>query len=125
MHWAIAKFANDNFYDGKLRNGPGADNLLDDVKPGFKRVLEEILGGVERDEQDIRLAWIQVNGERRRTNMSMLVQEHVDVFFKYIFPKLLQYFSQFTDKKDKMESNVMIICAYSATVRLTLFPAQE
>ncbi|KAK4548272.1 hypothetical protein LTR36_010142 [Oleoguttula mirabilis] len=129
MHWVVASFPNANFYDGKLRNGPGANERLDDIKPGFKRQLEMILAGQPHsnylrqkfmagaNEEDVRLVWIEVKGERRMAaSRSMLVQEHVDVFFNHIFPKLRGYFSQFTDKKDMMEENVMIICAYSATL---------
>ncbi|KAK5119587.1 hypothetical protein LTR85_007416 [Meristemomyces frigidus] len=110
MHWVIASFPNVNFYEGNLRDGPGANSRLNDIKPGFRRQLSRILAG--QDGQAI-----EVKGERRMApSRSMLVQEHVDFFFDWIFPKLREYFSQFTEKKDRMEDNVMIICAYSATL---------
>lgn len=127
MHHTISGFPNINFYDGGLRNGPNTNNVLDRIKSGLQHQLEMILGGqphsvIKRNhfisgnatEDDVRLVWIEVRGRREVSpNHSMIVQEHVDVFFKSIFPKLHGYFKA---KKSKMEENVMIICAYSATV---------
>ena len=127
MHHTISAFPNINFYEGGLRNGPNTNNMLERVKPGLQYQLEMILGGQPHSvigrnrfktrtahENDVRLVWIEVLGRREMTaNHSMIVQEHVDVFFEWIFPKLHGYFK---NEKSKMEDNVMIICAYSATV---------
>lgn len=126
MHTTIASFPNNKFYDGELRNGPGTSKVLDAVKPGLQCQLEMILGGQPYSnrrrqyfmggahENDVRLVWLEVNGRREMApSRSMIVQAHVDVFFNWVFPKLHGYFKQSTEN---MEDNVMIICAYSATV---------
>ena len=129
MHQSLAKFANENIYGKKLRNGPGIDEPLDEKLPGFKDVLLDIQAhcGYENEtdrknymhiatEKDARLHYIQVYGKRVTggpNDTSLVVRRHVDVFFDRIFPKLLAYFKE---RGKPMEKYVMVICAYSCAV---------
>lgn len=64
-------------------------------------------------EDKARHHYIQVKGSRKPLHEgtpSVCVREHVDVFFDHIFPSLQEYF------KEKISENVMIICAYGASV---------
>ena len=67
-----------------------------------------------KTDEKARHAYIQVAGERLQGDdgTSSYVQEHIDVFFKRIFPALQTYFGPKTSK------NLMIICAYTAAVSL-------
>lgn len=66
-----------------------------------------------RTDEKARHHYLEVDGQRRAGDdgTSKYVPEHVDVFFKHVFPALQSYFGDATSK------NVMIICAYTAAVR--------
>lgn len=65
-----------------------------------------------RTDEKARHHYIEVEGQRRtgHDGTSKYVQEHIDVFFKYVFPALQAYFGDTTSK------NMMIVCAYTAAV---------
>lgn len=130
MHWSIASFPNREIYDGEMRDGPGTDKPLHDIKPGLDYVLADIIARygafdsmearasyrTEASDEKARLHYIEVKGDRKAlspSNGSMLVREHVDAFFDKIFPKLRVYFAM---RGESVADNVMIICAYGAAV---------
>lgn len=129
QHPCISKFPNEEFYAGELRDGPRVHVSLEDVMPGLAEVLHGIIRksysttgnsmsaqhywNTSTDEK-ARHHYLEVDGTRRTggDGTSMYVQEHIDVFFNHVFPALQEYFRDTTSK------NLMIICAYSATVNL-------
>ena len=128
MHEIIARFPNDNIYDGKLRNGPHMDAELDVKFAGLRQALINIqatYGIIDLEKQALykeqasdhkaRLAYMQVAGKRRPhpSTKSMNVQEHVDTFFSKIYPELAQLCKE---QNRPMEQWLMIICAYSHAV---------
>jgi len=126
MHNTLADFPNREVYEGKLRNGPGTGGTLDESElPGFGNVLLDIQAQDKSDpshykanatDDHARLAWIEVTGKRinHESTKSLCVKEHIDVFFKRIFPHLLAYFKQVNKN---MGEYSMIICAYGHAVR--------
>ena len=127
MHRTISDFPNRKIYGGKLRDGPGMDISLEEQMPGLPEVLRNIIMREfrqsanrerftrEKNDDDLRRFYIQVDGERFASEAtgSMAVAEHVEVFFKKIFPDLQAYFKR-TGKS--MNKEVMIICAYNHQV---------
>lgn len=131
MHEVIMAFPNRTVYQGQLRAGPGMDAPLDQQMFGLRSVLSSILDGcissldekknsesLVRD-RDLRRRYIQVSGLRKRVDdgVSLIVEEHVEVFMQKIFPPLFEYFRR-TGRK--MREEVMIICAYGAAVSLSV-----
>ncbi|KAK3654018.1 hypothetical protein LTR56_003453 [Elasticomyces elasticus] len=124
MHESISRFPNREFYNNKLRDGPGTDLPLDLKFPRLSATLKSIVAQCMPNNQergtytrnatdaDIRLHWIEVTGERIRhpATKSITVKEHVQVFFKKILPRLVQCFRLMGKR---LEDHLMIICAYS------------
>lgn len=123
----MSKFPNAEFYEGMLRDGPRVHATLDSVMPGLNDILHRIIyksystfkTGLSADhywknrtDEKARHHYIEVQGQRRsgHDGTSKYVQEHIDVFSKYIFPALQEYWRGETSK------NLMIICAYTAAV---------
>lgn len=117
MHKTLMAFPNRTIYNNRLRAGPGMDVSLDAQMPGLHSVLASILQSpIDIPSDDLRRRYIQVAGERKRGDdgVSTIVDEHIDVFMRMIFPPLFEYFRE---KGRKMREEVMIICAYAAAVR--------
>ncbi|KAK3680639.1 hypothetical protein LTR37_021127 [Vermiconidia calcicola] len=124
MHSAISSFPNRKIYGGKLRNGPDMNVTINEQMPGLRNVLvdiiaEEITNPAKQDrfrkivsDADLRRHYVEVKGTRvpHESTKSMIVHEHIDVFFNKIFPKLREYFRS-NDKS--MNKHVMIICGYN------------
>ena len=128
MHSAISSFPNRKIYGGKLRNGPDMNVTIDEQMPGLRNILvdiisDEITNPAKQDrfrkivsDADLRRHYVEVKGTRvpHESTKSMIVHEHIDVFFNKIFPKLREYFRS-NDKS--MNKHVMIICGYNFAVR--------
>lgn len=129
MNEQIAAFANHEIYDNELRNGPGTNVRLGELKFGLRTVLADIIAtnglagsGIHctryldhATSADVRLHYIQVKGRRKvhPAKKSVVVEEHVDVFFEKILPPLQAFFM---NRNEKLEDNLMIICAYGYAV---------
>lgn len=74
-----------------------------------------------RTDEKARHHYLEVQGQRRSGDdgTSKYVQEHIDVFFKHVFPSLQDYWQGETSK------NLMIICAYTAAVSTPFTPDQR
>ncbi|KJY02467.1 hypothetical protein TI39_contig50g00005 [Zymoseptoria brevis] len=128
MHKCLSDFPNRKVYNGELRDGPGMDKSLEAVRPGLLAVLTDIIAGsaalslpereaylAEASEEKARLHWIEVEGDREKNqSQSWKTENHVQVFFSEIYPKLLAYFK---GRQEKMSEFVMLICSYSFTIR--------
>ncbi|KAK3626304.1 hypothetical protein LTR56_019881 [Elasticomyces elasticus] len=126
MHKSISRFPNNEFYNGKLRNGPGMSEPLDRDFPRLGDVLKSIVaeGGSmpsleqrrywksHAEDEDARLHWVEVKGERVQhpASTSICVKEHTEVFMGKILPRLITYFKTMGLK---LNDHVMVICAYS------------
>lgn len=127
QHPCISKFPNEEFYGGELQDGPRVKVTLETVMPGLSDVLHGIIYKSfstfnsafspqaywnNRTDEQARHHYLEVEGERRsgEDGTSKYVQEHIDVFFKYVFPPLQAYW------KDRTSKNLMIVCAYGAAV---------
>lgn len=104
------------------------DQPLDTTMPGFRVVLTDIIaeGGIqdsverqafrlEASDAKARLHWIQVKGKKLVDVKSTAVQEHINVFFDKIWPKLHAYFES---RGEKMADHVLILSAYGHAVGL-------
>ena len=131
MNEALADFPNRKIYGGTLRNGPGSIAKLDEKMPGIADTLKAILargwlpGGETSNaavlanfDAHLRLHYLEVDGTRKKHEYtgSMIVPEHVELFFAAVFPLLQAFFLRNKAKVGSMHDNVMIICAYSYAV---------
>ena len=128
MHPCISKFPNAEFYDGRLRDGPRVRMTLEEEGATCMRGLSKVLHGIlqksrttpaeaadyweNRTDEQARHAYIEVDGMRQKGpgGVSSYVPEHIEVFFKQIFPDLQAFWGVETSK------NLMIICAYRHAV---------
>ena len=124
MHPCLSKFPNEEFYNGKLRDGPRIKVELDQVQPGLTKMLHGIIAKIfatqeegdayistAKDEQ-VRHHYLEISGnvDINEFSGSKFVKAHLEVFFKHVFPDLQAYF------KEKTKENLMIICGYGYAV---------
>ncbi|KAK4499400.1 hypothetical protein PRZ48_009914 [Zasmidium cellare] len=128
LHPALSKFPGKEFYDGLITDSAKVQRPLEAVKPGFARVLHEIIAAPistrseEASEEYLknatddqaRLHYIElpVSTVRSDDRNSIAVPAHIDVFFRQIFPPLQSFFGEETEKE------VMLIVAYGLAVKL-------
>lgn len=127
MHPVLSQFPREHIYNGRFIDGPGVDRPLEDVEPGLRKVLTDIIADSiedtekreayrqEADDAKARLHWIQVQGKKIEDSKSKAVLEHVDLFFDNVFQPLYKYFK---DRGKKMKDHVLILCAYRHAVRM-------
>ncbi|KAK4548249.1 hypothetical protein LTR36_010119 [Oleoguttula mirabilis] len=121
MHPVLSDFPSDEFYDALLRNAPRVHGSLDIVRPGMidaalDPILRKVLSESEKarytdgrlSEELYRLHYFEIVGERVQhpESCSSVVKEHVEVFFREMFPHLQSYFG------DRTEEDLMIICGH-------------
>ncbi|KAK4499399.1 hypothetical protein PRZ48_009913 [Zasmidium cellare] len=116
MSCHISAWPSRQFYPhGAMRDGPGTYKRLKSSQPGLFACLKGIMdsvsptqsSGAEEDlDRRIRSHYFDVRGTRDNSKRSAFVREHPRFFFEHIYWPLRAYYGE------KMQDNVMVICAY-------------
>ncbi|KAF2163913.1 hypothetical protein M409DRAFT_25690 [Zasmidium cellare ATCC 36951] len=125
MHSSLSRFPSKEFYDGLLTDSPKVQRPLEDVKPGLTKVLHNIIANSMRDtserdsylekatDDQARLHYIEMPAGDvfMDDKLSVVVPDHVDVFFEQILPELQSYFGA------ELKDEVMLIVAYGCALK--------
>ncbi|USW54298.1 Putative P-loop containing nucleoside triphosphate hydrolase, DNA2/NAM7 helicase-like protein [Septoria linicola] len=121
MHSELVHFPSQMFYGGVLTTAAGSDRSLDEVEPGLKTVLQQVLSRAIVDKAEraqfvtqnvpdsrLRLCYINAGEGPVQTNerKSAVVLGHLEIFFAHILPALQVHF------QDRTHQEILIIVAY-------------